>query len=590
VKPSFFERPKDNPYTLNTEPTEESLDAPEKKDDKKEKDRKNNPGKQRAEEIERKKEKKQEEEKHKKAAQKPEKIKEDSEEALEEKKQRRQSLVERSFHYKKMYEEMPIPRNPWIVARLMVAGHILAIHDQIEQPPVDATPLDELRLLAMFDYMGTIADALESPEAESTPEVQETCETLVQLAEQTLQEGDEDIAEVLVHANNDLAQSFDNEAPVESTQNPVPSHEASAALPQSGAALIAVLVHIRQRASVQAPLPSPATFVTPSPPSFTGSTGGNTTAKPTIANPASPHGQPASLHIPHISRETPVGYVESPRRNEINPIISRQFPESLASFAVTATFVAPRASLENGHTARQLSSSRVYSPERPATTHSGATLAGPAPGISRSPADLPLSRSFEHRPLPHSAAHLETHTPDLRHASDATPHSSRKIEHLPLVSLLAMAETVSIGHGQRLRSAYEKGMIDKDGLVKILKSRAKNHDFLQEYKQQVVRRRHLVQSSPEFLASSHPKKDSGTQAPDDLAHESPALSNDFQPDENTGNFVPTSDPHQLQEQPVPIDPFDTPDEKISHPTWLVPVLISVLILSVGILLASLILR
>lgn len=84
---------------------------------------------------------------------------------------------------------------------------------------------------------------------------------------------------------------------------------------------------------------------------------------------------------------------------------------------------------------------------------------------------------------------------------DVVSHVSRKLEHLPLQSLLAMAETVPIGYGKRLKSAYEKGLIDKEGLIKILKSRSKNNDFLREYKQQVVARRNRLQSSPEFLTA-----------------------------------------------------------------------------------------
>jgi hypothetical protein len=180
----------------------------------------------------------------------------------------------------------------------------------------------------------------------------------------------------------------------------------------------------------------------------------------------------------------------------------------------------------------------------------------------------------------------------MQHLSNATSHSSRKIEHLPLESLLAMAETVSIGHGQRLRNAYEKGIIDKDGLVKILKSRSKNHDFLQEYKQQVVRRRNLVRSSPEFLTPSPLKDDPLAQtSSNDTAHEpSKPLIDNTQNAKNIESIKPTTALPHPPKQSFPIDPFDSPDEKIFHPTWLVPVLIGVFILAVGILLAFLILQ
>jgi hypothetical protein len=89
------------------------------------------------------------------------------------------------------------------------------------------------------------------------------------------------------------------------------------------------------------------------------------------------------------------------------------------------------------------------------------------------------------------ANRIETHT----------SISSRKLEHTPLHSLLAMAKDVPIGHGKYLREAFEKGHVDKDGLVKVLKARAKGRDFTREYRQQASRHKQK-RLSPEFL--SHP--------------------------------------------------------------------------------------
>lgn len=611
MKPSSFERPPNNPYSLDAEPTEEPLDTPKKKDDKKEKDSKDKPDKKHVDEEERKKEKKQEDEKNKKAAQKPEKVTTEDEEALEEKKQKRQSLVERSFRYKKRYEEMPIPHNPWVIARLMVAEHILAIHEQIEQPPVDASPLDELRLLATLDYMGSIADALESPEADSPSEIKETCETLIQLAEETLQEGDENIADVLIDTNTDSAQMSNEDI----LKAPEQNLSANNALPVSGAALIAVLIHARQQTHQATVLSGPTPYVTPSSPhSSGGRVDSNSTAGgPTTMHPVPRDERPAAASPPHVSRrdsplvaperhsspsETPLDPIIPRSRAETHPTSSRRSTEPLAAFAVATTLVAPRVDrhpvVKNEYTPHSTPRAHSNLYESPATSHTP-TRSVHSPETSHANTNHQTHNSFAPtsqaaHSIPHPETSSQAHSPDLQHTNESVSHASHKIEHLPLASLLAMAETVSIGHGQRLRNAYEKGAIDKDGLVKILKSHSKHHDFIQEYKQQVVKRRNLIQSSPEFLSSSVPKNDASTRTADNTVSESPVTPYDFQPDKNTGDFAPTSDLPQTQKQPASIDPFDTPDEKIAHPAWLVPVLLGILIIVVGTLLAFLILQ
>jgi hypothetical protein len=105
-----------------------------------------------------------------------------------------------------------------------------------------------------------------------------------------------------------------------------------------------------------------------------------------------------------------------------------------------------------------------------------------------------------------------------------------------------MAESVPIGHGQRLRRAYEKGEIDKDGLIKVLKSRSKNLDFVREFKQQSDRHRMLIQTSPEFLSAAKNNPQTSPDAPETLAQ--PQLLQDA----HTGTATPSSHLSEGKEQ------------------------------------------
>jgi hypothetical protein len=76
--------------------------------------------------------------------------------------------------------------------------------------------------------------------------------------------------------------------------------------------------------------------------------------------------------------------------------------------------------------------------------------------------------------------------------------ADRKLEHMTTQSLLVLAHGVHLGYGQYLKEEFEKGTINKEGLIKVLKARAKGKDFSREYREQAAHYR-LLKSSPEFL-------------------------------------------------------------------------------------------
>lgn len=592
VKPySSYEKPAAAPSESEDEQIDEQLDISLFGSTKKEKeqDKEHEAKKIDAKEAKHKKDKKEKEQQNEeKAVKKPEKPKEEDPEV---KRRKRATLVERSFYYKKHYQEVPIPRNPWIIARLMVAEHILAIHGQIEQPVTHENATDELTLLATLDYMGVIADKLENPETESTPEVDETVETIIQLAAETLEEGDENIARTVITANADTAhiQSRDDSETPDQPELPVNAHRP--ALSPIAAALISAIQHIRKDGTVQVVLPTNAE-VSPEDNHIhttrpTIGLGGGTSSRPgpptTIPHreasvqPTSPSAIDTFTPTTTSSLEVP-GAHRSQVRHETFSRPSHRSAEPLAALAVATALATPRAT-------EQRSAIHEYAATRPLTPQSNARER-PITAAPHSPRDTHQTEIYRPQPQP---IHKPVYAGPVHETRPSVPapiyteptYSSRELEHMRIEPLLRLAENVPIGHGQRLRRAYEKGFIDKEGLVKILKSRAKNHDFLHEYSQQVTKQRNLVQTSPEFL---HPAPSKDNQFVSNQKNE-PAQDTDTNSTSPSAAPVrPAALPAVKPAQQTPVDdPISIPEVKTSRSSWLIIILVAVLSLVVLVL-------
>lgn len=564
-----FEQPEKNPFSIDAEPADEPLSVPDKKEAEKKKEPKEEQKKS-DEDEKNQKDKKKDKEAKEKDTKKPKKDRESDEEALEIKKNKRKRLIERSLQYKKLYEETPIPRNPWVVARLMVADHLLALHTRIEQPATEVTSAEERELLASFDYMGIIADKLEDPELETSPEIQETCEIIMHLAEEALQENEPDVVENLVVTNATSARQPLTETLPEKNEVTLLQPATSLDISPAGTALITVLLHARQ------PVPTsgvPPLKVSedekPMPLQYIGGGGASPIVRPQehVSISSAPRtAQSRDVLVPPSPRlEVPTKVERRTPENRTFSSAPIRTSEALAGLAVATTLL-------NNSEAKS-SSPVVEQQAPPSTVHyeSHASSGPPATHHASSPRHFeapsyiqPLTTPHEpkpHTPVPYTETHMPAHSVPEYTPQNAANLSSREIEHLPLNSLLKAAETVSIGHGQRLRSAFEKGMIDKEGLVKVLKSHTKHHDFLHEYKQQVVRRRNTIQSSPEFL-SRPPVSNTGTGKnigpSDHISHQSseaPIVAPSSNPLPSWPEFpnpvknTPDTDPLNLHEPP-----------------------------------------
>ncbi len=103
------------------------------------------------------------------------------------------------------------------------------------------------------------------------------------------------------------------------------------------------------------------------------------------------------------------------------------------------------------------------------TTITPETVATPSPGVElqrTAPQEISPMQSESSAPLPEVII----------------PTSTRKLEHMKTEQLLALARTISLGNGEYLEQAYRQGKIDRDGLIKVLKTAARRGNYRYEYK------------------------------------------------------------------------------------------------------------
>jgi hypothetical protein len=170
---------------------------------------------------------------------------------------------------------------------------------------------------------------------------------------------------------------------------------------------------------------------------------------------------------------------------------------------------------------------------------------------------------------PETPVYHDTPVTTLQSLDTPAQNPTKKLEHLPLQSLLAMASNISVGHGRYLRKEFEQSHIDREGLIKILKARAKGKSLAMEYRKQTERFR-PAKASPEFLT---------------LPLEHSSSPDDNNPD--TGTTLPSnkvesqeiSKPSTAEEMAAPLMPPTQPQTHKNTVKWLVITLIACLLLA-----------
>lgn len=412
--------------------------------------------------------------------------------------EKRVELVERSLAYKKQFEDKPIPRDPSILARLMVVEHVLALDYQLEHPSDEEDASSPAELLATLGYMGELSEKLENPSIEAAPDIEAAYKSVLQQAEAALEETA--TVETILAANALVArQSSPAEQDVwleKLLQEPT-GQQNRPNTPQPLAAatlLIASIIHTHKHNRQPNSQPPSATLPYEAP-------GHDSSDYSKVSQRSFPHSSTlkdrlaTDKHSPNFQQ--PLGTEPSWR-----PSSPRHESANLPSPYSNAPTEYPRESQSH----RPERAFRI--PLRPPTAIAAVALASAM--RASHPEQSALSSEAPSQELA-AALRYSTSTPsnylEAPHSAPSTSHEpatpQRKLEHMPLHSLLAMAQSIPVGHGNYLRRAFEKGQIDRDGLVKILKSRAKGGDFVTEYRRQAAALQHL-RSSPEFLRSAPP--------------------------------------------------------------------------------------
>jgi len=430
----------------------------------------------------------------KKAEPKKEEQPEQKPNTQEDKHERRSTLIEQSLALVAQYEEEPIPRDATTLARLMIAHQVIHLHSQLEHPE-QTDDLSNEAIEATLDYIAKLDAKFQDPTIELEPEIEQSYQEIIELAEAALKDTPN-----LEAVMNDLAQEQSDASPEESNPpfNTAPKNQNAAqnwaeqefdrrkraareTLPAvaTAAALIYAVVHLGRRKK-------PKLQSAENPQSEGGISAADSASSPTLQSPAQTPTRPAEQPITTLSRPE----YTTPTRNEHVVIPPRRGSPNLATAAIATSVIASRSTSE---------APRPFSPIE--THHSPPSFTQPTSELNRSE---------------HAAPVIEQ-----------APPAQRKIEHMPLPQLLAMAETVSLGQGQYLRREFEAGHIDKEGLVKILKSHAKGLDYRFEFRQQADKFAKLKATSPEFLHNTSPINDTPDEQAEQASQEiiSPAETN-----------------------------------------------------------------
>lgn len=428
---------------------------------------------------------------------------------IEAKEEKRTEIVEKSLALKKHFEDTPIPKDPHLVARLVVAEHIVALHEQIENPKSRESSLSPNELTAALDYMGELANKLEDPSSEVEPDIQTAYEALLEQTEKALStEASEEVIEqagsktIIEQASQELS----SVARAGLREKPQQAEEAKSRHESPLAAVIVTAI-LTQLHHYSPPHDSGADAPTTSPRTSLLHHGGegyssSASSRETTRSGVSPT-IPSPAHLTHLSpAEARSQYLDAVAREHrmSRPFISGAAP--IAAVAITSALRSPSAERP------PLSSSVISIPQEQSSSRLQEYSPFTSPPVSEnsSPAAAPLS--FEANSFKTTATNREASSFTPSQPLESVSRTSKKLEHLPLQTLLTMADGVAIGHGRYLRKEFEQNQIDKEGLIKVLKARAKGQDYAMEYRHQTKRFR-LAKTSPEFLHTSQ-SQDTGT--------------------------------------------------------------------------------
>ena len=393
--------------------------------------------------------------------------------SLEEKQEKRNEAIERSRALKNTFNEKVLPRDSSTVARLIIAERIIGIDERLHSPEGfdDAKAKQELEVT--LDYMCELAEKLETPTLESSPHIQEAYETLLALTEKALEASGSptelitDLTETL--QTSPIKGDGLDEPATPSTLPDFDTPASPATRPQlKSLATTKLLAYIHNS--------SPRVI---SRPDYTSSGGGK--ASSSVADvPIDLYSSRSPYHASTPTVESLPAKIHDASEYHTTARPSTTLPlASVALASVAATTFHKMPQISHRHESTQL----LPAKERTDLTEPLASYHG-------------RKRHTETRSTPSTEGpnnSIDTKHSFTSYTVEATP-ATGKLEHLPLLSLLALAKDVNVGHGRYLKDEFEHGRIDKAGLIKVLKSKKKGLDFSREFNYQTENFRKRLES------------------------------------------------------------------------------------------------
>lgn len=443
--------------------------------------------------------------------------------------EKRSGLIEQALELVAKHEEEPIPRDAPTLARVMLAHRVVHLYEQLQHPDQLPEDISIEAIEATLDYIVQLDDKFNDPFIETTPEIEASYHEILELAEATLRE-EPHLEKVVADINNDVNDTVQprRESNSNFSTNPRQKADNSQQKPDliqeefdrrktalnntfaplaAATALIYSITHLGRKKQKKQQTEAIGST------SDTQSVSQDTTSPSNEFTPSS-SADHSSIHPSSAPRpETPFAPSSPPERarslpaREYNPIPPRHRPSTPVAAAAIATTLAISRSPER---------KQAPTPTSPNYT-------------------APLTEAF-------SGQHPETP------ASERISSSDRKIEHMPLLQLLHMAEGIPLGHGRYLRQEFEAGNIDKDGLIKILKARSKGRDYQWEFREQAAQFATLKATSPEFLYNNQATNDRTAPASPSEAKttsEERIVSNEEKPSSQPISLAPPRGNHPL---------------------------------------------
>jgi hypothetical protein len=447
--------------------------------------------------------------------------------APEEKAKKHSNLIEQALELVAKHEEEPIPRDATTLARVMIAHRVIHLHQQLQHPEALQNSATPEKIEATLEYIAQLDAKLQDPSIEASPEIEQSYQEIIELAEATLNE-EPHLEQIIATMDSQESAPTDvQHFPVapsisQSIGDPSTVHP-EATFTRQHSDQVNTQPHLlddefgrRKSAADNTILPLTAAaaliysirHVGRKKQKLSHSAGGHTVDSAPSADPAVT--TPSTLPRPI---EPAISFNTSPRSH---PSLSTERQRPSIPYREHAPVQLRRSSILTATAVGTTLITDRHTPDKP----TGSSIE---------------THTFSSNPPHESATTLQTH--------ETSSSPTRKIEHMPLLQLLAMAETVSLGNGQYLRREFEAGTIDKEGLIKILKSHSKGRDYQFEFRQQTRRLANLKATSPEFLRQSH------------QATDQPAKQSDPSPETNEPRISPAENPtKQKNIQPLSLAP------------------------------------